>query len=82
MKLIDPKVTGPLLKLPTANIWARNDEVWPGSSEMLCELCEEMSKTVYVHDEGHCIPGPRAKDAVQGCVRAIRRVVEQAEILQ
>jgi predicted esterase len=34
--LIDPEqqVT-PLLSLPTASIWGRNDPIWPGSSETL-----------------------------------------------
>ena len=82
MKLIEPETTGRILELPTANIWGRNDTVWPGSSEVLCELCEDSCKAVYVHDEGHSIPGPRAKEAVQGCVRAIRRVIGQAEMLQ
>ena len=82
MRFMDPKATGPLLGLPTANIWGRNDKVWPGSSEVLWELCDVMYKNTYVHDEGHSIPGPRAKEAVEGCVRAIRRVIEQGAMLQ
>lgn len=82
IRLLDPKVTEPLLGLPTANIWGRNDSVWPGSSEVLYALCKDTYKNVYIHEEGHSIPGPRAKEAVQGCVRAIRRVIDQAEMLQ
>ena len=82
MEFIDPKAAGPLLELPTANIWGRNDEVWPGSSEVLSELCDERSNQVYIHDEGHSIPGPRAMEAVQGCVRAIRRTIQHAEMMQ
>lgn len=79
---IDPKVAGPLLRLPTANIWGRNDMVWPESSEVLCALCEDLNKNVYIHDEGHDIPGARAKEAVQGSVRAIRRAIDQALMMQ
>jgi predicted esterase len=82
LELIDPKVTGTLLKLPTANIWGRNDMLWPGSSEVLCDICEEGTRSVALHDEGHDIPGVRAKDAVQSAVRAIRRAVDKALINQ
>ncbi|MCJ1250984.1 hypothetical protein MMC30_008214 [Trapelia coarctata] len=82
LKWLDPKETGPLLKLPTTNIWGRNDTLWPGTSEVLSELCEEPQKNVYIHEEGHDIPGARAKEAVQGCVRAIRRTIERGLIAQ
>ncbi|KAL8639249.1 MAG: hypothetical protein Q9226_008890 [Calogaya cf. arnoldii] len=82
MRLVDARKTGPILRLPTAHIWARNDTVWPEGGEMLSELCEEKDSNVYMHDEGHSIPGPRAKVAVQGCVRAIRRTIDRAEMMQ
>lgn len=81
IKLLDPKATQPLLQLPTAHVWGRNDSVWPGSSEKLCALCQDPHKKVYIHDEGHSIPSGR-EEAVQGCVRVIRRVIDQAELLQ
>ena len=77
--LIDPEqqVT-PLLSLPTASIWGRNDPLWPGSSETLWKLCDPANRASFVHDEGHDIPGARAKDAVLGSVRVIRKVIDQA----
>ena len=78
LRQIDPKVTGALLKLPTANIWGRNDTAWPGSSEVLCALCDDLNRNVYIHNGGHDIPGARAEEAVQGSVRAIRRAIDQA----
>jgi len=78
LELIDPTKTGTLLKLPTANIWGRNDTLWPGSSQVLSDLCDDSMRTVVLHDEGHDIPGARAKEAVQGAVRAIRRTVDKA----
>ncbi|CAL8579971.1 hypothetical protein XPA_005704 [Xanthoria parietina] len=31
VRIVDAEETGPILRLPTANIWGRNDEVWPGA---------------------------------------------------
>ena len=78
-KLLEPKdPQAARLRLPTAHIWGRNDTLWPGTSEVLCELCEEGEKLVFLHDEGHDIPGARAKEAVQGSLRVIRRTVDNA----
>ncbi|KAJ5692409.1 serine hydrolase FSH [Penicillium macrosclerotiorum] len=77
LKLITPKKTGALLTLPTTHIWGSNDEIWPGSSEILYEACEESQRNVSVHTEGHDIPGTRAKEAVQDAVRAIRRTLDR-----
>ena len=72
----------PLLNLPTAHIWGRNDTVWPGSAEGLYVACHEPLRQMYVHDEGHNIPGAGAKEAVQGSVRAIRRTIDQGLLAQ
>ena len=82
-KLLEPEeLEVPRLRLPTAHIWGKNDTLWPGTSEVLCELCEEGERTVFVHEEGHDIPGARAKEAVQGSLRAIRRTVDNALMRQ
>ncbi|KAL9609134.1 MAG: hypothetical protein Q9167_006078 [Letrouitia subvulpina] len=80
--LIDPTKTGPLLHLPTANIWGRNDMLWPGSCETLCSLCDESMRSASIHDEGHDVPGAKDKEAVQGAVRAIRRTIDKALMAQ
>ncbi|KAL8668762.1 MAG: hypothetical protein Q9168_006620 [Polycauliona sp. 1 TL-2023] len=82
VRFIDPRESGAIFALPTASIWSRNDQVLPGMSQKLDGLCADMYKNVYTYDEGHNIPGPRSKEAVQGCVRAIRRTIEQAETMQ
>ena len=81
ISFIDPKLTGTLLRLPTAHIWAHNDTVVPGGGEMLSMLCDDLYKNVYIHGEGHAIPGARAKEAVQGAVKAIKRTIDQAAML-
>jgi pimeloyl-ACP methyl ester carboxylesterase len=83
LHLIDPEdpagVSG-IIGLPTANIWGRNDKLWPGSSEILFKLCDATTRTSYVHDEGHDVPGARAKEAIQGSVRAMRRAMDKATL--
>lgn len=78
LKLLDAESGGSLLALPTANIWGKNDTLWPGTSEILSSLCEKEKNNVFVHDEGHDVPGVRAKVAVSGAVKAIRRAVNNA----
>ncbi len=79
LRLIDPaELPGPLLPLPTAGIWGRNDALWPGGGEALWRLCDPAARVRFVHDEGHDIPGSRARDAVAGAVGAIRRTIDRA----
>jgi predicted esterase len=81
LHLIDPDdPAGAAIGLPTANIWGRNDMLWPGSSEVLFKLCDPAVRSSYIHDEGHDIPGARAKDAIQGSVRAMRRAMDKANL--
>jgi predicted esterase len=70
-----------LAGFPTAHIWGRNDESWPGTSEVLCQLCDPMLRNEFIHDEGHAIPTASARDTVLGSVRVIRRTVQAAENL-
>ncbi|KAJ5703225.1 hypothetical protein N7488_010773 [Penicillium malachiteum] len=79
--LVDSISDTPLLpRLPTAHIWGRNDKLWAGRSELLLALCDSEASTIYLHDEAHAVPGPRAKDALLGSARAIRRMIDQATL--
>jgi pimeloyl-ACP methyl ester carboxylesterase len=69
----------PVIRLPTAHIWGRKDSQYAAESEVVLGYCDKLQRVAYVHGGGHEIPGPRAKDDVQGAVRAIRRVVDMAE---
>lgn len=82
IRLLNGKTDGQLLKLPTANIWGANDELYPGTSEGLSKLCDEKLRAVFVHEEGHDVPSVRAKEAVYGAVNAIRRTIDLANSLQ
>lgn len=83
MRQLDPKVDGNALLagFPTAHIWGRNDDFCPGTSEVMSQLCDPMFRNEFIHDEGHEVPPARARDAVLGCVRTIRRTVKMAETL-
>lgn len=67
------------IRLPTAHIWGRRDVQYAAESEVVLDFCDKLQRVAYVHGGGHEIPGPRAKEDVQGAVRAIRRVVDMAE---
>ncbi|PFH54900.1 hypothetical protein XA68_12409 [Ophiocordyceps unilateralis] len=70
----------PLLSLPTTHIWGSRDDAYGDQCNVLVAMSDEAKRNVYIHKGGHEIPGPRAKDDVQGCVRAIRRVIERASL--
>ncbi|CAI4214154.1 unnamed protein product [Parascedosporium putredinis] len=70
-----------VVALPAANIWGRNDTLWPGTSEVLYALCDPAGRSSFIHEEGHDIPGARAKDAIIGSVKAIRRAIDSATLV-
>lgn len=73
--LMEPGEKAPLLSLATTHIWGAND-MYQDDAKVLASMCDESVRHIYVHEQGHEIPGPRAKEDVQGCVRAIRRAIE------
>ncbi|KAJ5291695.1 DUF341 domain protein [Penicillium angulare] len=68
-----------LISLPTAHIWGANDPLHE-DAERLLSICDKTRRNVYLHSQGHEIPSPKAKEDVQGCVRVIRRTIENAEL--
>jgi len=68
------------LRLPTAHIWGRKDTRYSPDSKVLWSLCEADKRELYIHGEGHEVPGARAKEDVQACLRVIRRVLEKASV--
>ncbi|KAF2794880.1 DUF341 domain protein [Melanomma pulvis-pyrius CBS 109.77] len=75
-----PDTGKPLIRLPTAHIWGRKDAGYKIESETLCSMCDSNLRDTYVHGEGHEIPGPRAKEDIQGCLRAIRRTIDKVVV--
>ncbi|KAJ5180540.1 DUF341 domain protein [Penicillium capsulatum] len=70
----------PVLNLPTAHIWGTKDVQYRDESEFLRSMCNPVGRETYIHGGGHEVPGPRAKEDVQGCIRVIRRVIEKASV--
>ena len=77
---------GELIPIPTAHIWGGNDFVWPHDGPVLCGLCKRETRTVFIHNGGHEIPGSRDheipgstdKVAVSKAIEAIRKTIELA----
>ncbi|KAK6814327.1 hypothetical protein RU639_009940 [Aspergillus parasiticus] len=77
VSLLDDTVAGNqvLRGLPTVHIWGSNDKLWGDRSERLYALCDPHERTMVLHEDGHAVPGVRAKEALLRSVRAIRRTV-------
>ncbi|ROV86859.1 hypothetical protein VMCG_10814 [Cytospora schulzeri] len=70
---------GELIDVPTAHIWGANDQLYPTFGVVLSQLCNENKKSVFVHQGGHEIPGPKDPDSLQQAIRVIKRAIERAD---
>ncbi|KAF4629254.1 hypothetical protein G7Y89_g8897 [Cudoniella acicularis] len=77
-RIIDNITDGELIQIPTAHIWGRKDSEWSDGSEKLSKICAADSRSVYIHDGGHEVPGLRLCDSLAETVKAIRRTVDRA----
>jgi predicted esterase len=80
IEMLDPTVTGQIIAIPTAHIWAPNDDVHSGFGQTLSALCADTYKEEYVHGLGHAIPGAQSADGVFESTRVIRRTIERAMV--
>ncbi|CEN60975.1 hypothetical protein ASPCAL07645 [Aspergillus calidoustus] len=67
------------IDIPTAHIFAENDEVAPGQGHLLARLCSAQGRHVSTHRLGHCIPGAGERRDLDNAVRAIRGAISDAE---
>jgi pimeloyl-ACP methyl ester carboxylesterase len=79
VRLMDPDVDGIRIHIPTAHIWGSNDTLHPGTSQFVRGLSDPMLREEVVHQEGHDIPGGKARSSVLEIAKAIRRTVARAE---
>jgi len=77
-RYLDPVVDKHRIQIPTAHIWGRNDHQVQGTGSWLAELCASDATEVYVHEDGHEIPGNRKPDAVRGALRVMRKTIDRA----
>ncbi|CAN8097862.1 unnamed protein product [Discula destructiva] len=73
---------GEMIEIPTAHIWGANDRVWPNFGIVLSKLCRKDLRTVFIHEGGHDIPGPKSQDELLQAIRAIKRTIEYADQMQ
>jgi predicted esterase len=64
-----------IIPIPTAHIYAGNDEVAPGQGKMLQSLCQENVMHSAVHQLGHRVPGNGDRKEMDAAVAAIRRAM-------
>jgi len=64
------KVQSPLQKLWSAAGWSTPEQI----HSSLARVCG--NSQVFVHDQGHQIPGPRDPQALRGAIRAISRTID------
>ena len=65
---------GEVIPIPTAHIWGENDEMFPGSSESLKDLCITSGRSQFIHKGGHEIPVAGTGD-LTGTIHSIKRAI-------
>lgn len=73
---------GEVIDIPTAHIWGANDQLWPNFGIVLSKICRKDHRTVFIHEGGHEIPGPKNQDELLQAIRAIKRTIEYADQMQ
>ncbi|KAK6510202.1 hypothetical protein TWF481_004918 [Arthrobotrys musiformis] len=66
---------GSRISIPTAHVWAANDPLGPSMSAVLEDLCVPQVRHVYIHNEGHTVPGRRSPETLRNTINVIRRVL-------
>jgi hypothetical protein len=75
---LDCEKDGALISIPTAHIWAREDNVHRGFGRRLSKVCHVDTKEEFIHDLGHTIPGAQSGEGVPETVCVIRRTIDRA----
>ncbi|KAK6525867.1 hypothetical protein TWF281_010911 [Arthrobotrys megalospora] len=79
--LLDREYNLSRIRIPTAHIWALNDELGPSMSGVLEQLCTPNLRHGYVHNDGHTVPGTRSPETLRGTLRTIRRALRDAQAI-
>lgn len=64
-----------LVKIPTVHVWGTEDRE-KENAEMAIQLCEENSRSVFVHARGHEVP--MSQNYVIAITKLIKRAMEQS----
>lgn len=74
IRMLDPKIDGQLIRIPTVHIWGAKDEL-NKESRVLKALCDHRTASTFIHEGDHEVPGLGAKEAVTETVKTIRRSI-------
>ena len=77
-RLLDSESIGEPISVPTAHIWGKNDREYPTFGPVLSQLCKADSRSVFIHEGGHEVPGSRDRASVISAAQIIRRVIAEA----
>lgn len=78
-RVLDVNTDGIKITIPTVHVWGSNDTLHPDTHEYARGLSAPELREEVVHEEGHDIPGGKAREAVLEVAKAIRRTVARAE---
>lgn len=76
VRTLDHVTDGEVIRVPTAHVWGANDQRLSSFGPVLSKLCRATLRTVYVHDGGHEVPGPRNQAALNSTVMAVQRTID------
>jgi hypothetical protein len=70
------------INIPTAHVFAENDEIAPGQGHLLVGLCSPERRHVATHRLGHRIPGAVERNDLNNAVNVIKEAIRDAEALR
>ncbi|KAF2649510.1 hypothetical protein K491DRAFT_610599 [Lophiostoma macrostomum CBS 122681] len=79
LRFLDANTDGIKIGIPTTHVWGSNDNIHPGTWAYARDLSEARLREEVVHQEGHDIPGGKARESLLEIAKAIRRTVARAE---
>ncbi len=77
--LLPPEKTADIINIPMAHVWGAADAAFSVAARDLRRLCAEETRSVFVHDGGHEVPGSAQKDELNMTVNTIRRAIVLAQ---
>ena len=81
MRILNSRLDGHPIQIPTVHIWGEQDPMRDQSRD-LSELCQPSLAAVFVHEGAHEVPRLGASSALAGSVKAVRRGVTLATLLE
>lgn len=71
-----------MIDIPTAHIFADNDQLSPGQGDLLFNACTPSNRHLAVHKLGHQMPGPTEQQDVEKAAMAIKGAIFHYESIE